>query len=82
MHGERGHGAPQSQVMGSGFQSIDLHREGICWLKKSGYTEPSWTTGTACPSTVMDRVLQLLDKCRDPEKFPLKVDHNNAVRKT
>lgn len=72
MHRERGHGAPQSQAMRSGFQSIDLHREGICWLKKSGYTKPLWRTGTTCPSTVMNRVLQVLYKCRGPKKFPLR----------
>lgn len=55
-----------------GWASIDLHREGICWLKKSGYTEPLWRTGTACPSTVMNRVLQVLYKCRGPKKFPLR----------
>lgn len=76
-----GHGVPQSQAMGSGFQSTTLRREGICWLEKSGYTEPLWRTGTACPSTVMHRVLQVLYKCGGPEKFPLRVGHNNTVRK-
>lgn len=33
--------------------------------------DPLWRTGTVCPSTVMDRVLQLLCKCRGPEKNPL-----------
>lgn len=76
MHGERGHGAPQSQVMGLGFQPIDLHREGISWLIPCG------EQALSAPVQSWTGYFSYCASVEAQKKIPSRVGHNNTVRKT